>query len=199
MINTDSIYRKLLYTHNSVNDIERALSDIGFDMSKYKLEDYAGLIRKIKNKDGKSLEELKTIETSLFEIKNFINIGCLMKNSLYYQDIYEIERPIFKIKNNTIVEAKIIERQEFVCINCLVKNKVSHDKIEFYDNNDRRHYYSRNTIIKIENPKLSIKDFKEIEDFKIESCKIEINDSIKCFNISKIEVKTLTKIKPEEV
>lgn len=199
MINTDSIYRKLLYTHNSVNDIEQALSDIGFDMSKYKLEDYAGLIRKIKTKDGKSLEELKPIETSIFEIKNFINIGCLMKNSLYYQDIYEAERPIFKIKNNAIVEAKIIERQEFVCINCLVKNKVSHNKIEFYDNNDRRHYYRRNIILKIENPKLSIENFKEKEDFKIENCKIEINDSLKCFNIARTEIRTLTKIKSEEV
>lgn len=199
MINTDSIYRKLLYTHNSVNDIEKVLSDIGFDMSKYKLEDYAGLIRKIKTKDGKSLEELTTIKASIFEIKNFINIGCLMKNSLYYQDIYETERPVLKIKNNTIVETKIIEQQEFVCINCLVKNKIYHDKIEFYDNNDRRHYYNRNAIIKIEKTKLSIEYFKEIEDFKIENCKIEINDSLKCFNISKTEVKTLTKIKLEEV
>lgn len=99
-----TISQKLEYTKNSIDDIEKALSEKGYNMTLYILGDYASLIRKLSTGGGE---------------QNFPSITERECNYIIY---------CFNIPNNS-VKMTIISPADFVnikdnIVDCLLVNKI---------------------------------------------------------------------------
>ena len=99
-----TISQKLEYTKNSIDDIEKALSEKGYNMTLYILGDYASLIRKLSTGGGE---------------QNFPSITERECNYIIY---------CFNIPNNS-VKMTIISPADFVnvkdnTVDCLLVNKI---------------------------------------------------------------------------
>ena len=99
-----TIFQKLEYTKNSIDDIEKALSEKGYNMTLYILGDYASLIRKLSTGGGE---------------QNFPSITERECNYIIY---------CFNIPNNS-VKMTIISPADFVnikdnIVDCLLVNKI---------------------------------------------------------------------------